>query len=127
MTILLIEPDITLANIYIQAFSRNRIKVLHSRGAQDAIKLADHEKPDLVIMELQLAAHSGSAFLYEFRSYADWLNVPIIVNTLIPPDKLKVYEKSLRELGVQAWLYKPQTSLEKMISVALSYVGANTI
>lgn len=116
MRILLIEPDVVLAKVYCQAFARLRHQVTHVRGAQSAICAADIDRPDIVVLELQLAAHSGPAFLYEFRSYGDWVNIPIIVHSLIPPDTLQVYEHSLKELGVVDTLYKPRTSLRQLVS-----------
>jgi response regulator RpfG family c-di-GMP phosphodiesterase len=76
---------------------------------------ADYKTPDVVVLEMQLAAHSGSAFLYEFRTYSDWIDIPIIVHTLVPPDTTQVYEQSLKSLGVTDILYKPQTSLRKLL------------
>jgi len=36
---------------------------------------------------------------------------------LVPPDTLRVYERSFAELGVVAQLYKPQTSLRQLLAV----------
>ena len=68
-------------------------------------------------MELQLVAHSGVEFLYEFRSYSDWKNIPVIINTHVPPSEFAGSRDLLRrELGVQAYLYKPHTTLKKLLS-----------
>ncbi len=115
MRILLIEPDIGLAKIYIQALQRARHVVDWTQGADNAIHRADQQKPDIVILELQLAGHSGVAFLQEFRSYADWAEVPVVLHTMVPPVQLRAFQKSLQEMGVCAQLYKPQTSLEQLV------------
>ena len=117
MRILLVEPDTVLADIYSKACTRAGHIVTHVRGAQQAITASDDNRPDVVVLELQLAAHSGSAFLYEFRTYEDWLKIPIVLHTLVPPDTLRVYERSFAELGVVAQLYKPQTSLRQLLAV----------
>ena len=121
MHVLLIEPDIVLAAIYTDTFKRAGYRVTHVRGAQAAVCIADSRRPDVVVLEMQLAAHSGAAFLYEFRSYQDWSSVPIIMHTLVHPDTVRVYEKSLKELGVVAALYKPQTSLGELLATVRSY------
>lgn len=115
MNVLIVEPDIILAKLYIQAFERKGHSVSCARNAQSAISAADVKCPDVVVLELQLAAHSGAAFLYEFRSYTDWLQIPIVVHTLTPPDSLQVFEKTFEELGVAAQLYKPATSLRQLV------------
>lgn len=116
MHVLLIEPDVVLAKTYIAACKRAGWSVTHVRGAQQAISAADALKPDVVVLELQLAGHSGSAFLYEFRTYTDWLAIPVILHTLTPPDTLKVYDRAFDELGVSAKLYKPHTSLRQLLA-----------
>lgn len=116
MHILLIEPDVILSKIYIQAIERAGHIVSYARGAQSAIMAADAKRPDVVVLEMQLAEHSGAAFLYEFRSYRDWMHIPIIIHTLIPPDSLLIFEQTFKEMDVSAKLYKPQTSLRRLIS-----------
>lgn len=114
--ILLIEPDRLLAKTYIEALKTDGhiIKVCHS--AQSAIMCADEIKPDIVVMELQLVSHGGIEFLYEFRTYIDWQCVPVIILTNVPPIEFADSQQLLRnELNVETYLYKPQTSLKKLL------------
>lgn len=117
MHILLIEPDTILSQIYTKAFERAGHTVAATTNAQTAIYAADMQTPDVVVLELQLAQHSGAAFLYEFRTYSDWLKTPIIIHTMLPATKLQSFRQCLGELGVETWLYKPRTSLQKLVSV----------
>lgn len=114
--ILLIEPDRILADIYYQILRRAGHKVTVCSSAQAAIMTADQAKPDIVILELQLVGHSGIEFLYEFHSYADWQNIPIIIHTNVPPSEFAGSRHLLmNELGVKTYLYKPQTNLQKLL------------
>lgn len=122
MHILLIEPDTILAQIYIQALEGAGYSVSYVMGADAAIHTADRKKPDIVILEMQLAGHSGVAFLQEFRSYADWLQIPIIIHTVIPLLELQRFSQALTEMGVVEQLYKPQTTLKQLINAAGSNV-----
>lgn len=112
MHILLIEPDVVLAHLYIQALEAEGNTVSFVRSAESAIHIADRKKPDVVILELQLTQHSGVAFLQEFRSYTDWLHIPVIIHTHIPPQQLEPFKKALQEMRITAQLYKPQTTLQ---------------
>jgi DNA-binding response OmpR family regulator len=86
-------------------------------SAQAAIMAADAETPELVVLEIQLVGHSGIEFLYEFRSYADWQDVPVIIQTQVPQSEFTDSWELLRsELGVQDYLYKPRTSLEQLLA-----------
>jgi DNA-binding response OmpR family regulator len=115
--ILLIEPDRRLAETYAKTLVAAGHKVTARTGAQSAITAADGAKPDLVILELQLIEHSGVEFLYEFRSYPEWQNIPVIIQTVVPPGEFADNWQLLkRELGVKAYLYKPQASLGQLLA-----------
>jgi DNA-binding response OmpR family regulator len=116
MHILLIEPDHVLADTYRQALQDNGHQITTVPTAQAAISAADAQKPDLVILELQLVEHSGIEFLYEFRSYPDWQGIPVIVHSLVPPGEFSASQAILHdELGVTAYLYKPHASLRQLL------------
>lgn len=114
MKILLLEPNRMLAQQYIRYLEKEGFEVTWCENAQDGIATADELHPDLVIVELLLAGHSGIEFLYEYRSYADWLNIPVIILSGINQSSSGVASITLKELGVAAYLYKPETSLDKI-------------
>lgn len=115
--ILLIEPDRVLAESYVQALIHAGHEVQAAGGAQAAVMSADAILPDLVILELQLVEHSGIEFLYEFRSYADWQQVPVIIHSQVPQAEFADSGQLLQdELGVKTYLYKPRTSLEELLT-----------
>jgi len=113
--ILLIEPDRVLARTYGSALERAGHKVQAATTAQSALQLADEVCPEVVLLELQLVAHGGVEFLYEFRSYADWQSIPIAIVSNVPPAEFNQSVGVLRErLGVVAYCYKPQTNLQHL-------------
>ena len=67
--------------------------------------------PDVVVLELQLPGHNGVEFLYEFRSYPEWLHVPVVLHTFVPPAELTRAVTLEAELGVRKMLYKPAATL----------------
>ncbi|HEY4963997.1 MAG TPA: response regulator [Candidatus Saccharimonadales bacterium] len=115
-SVLLIEPDKVLARTYKEALEEGDFKVEVVGGAQAAINSADHAQPDIVVVELQLAGHSGFEFLYEFRSYQEWQNIPVLILSAVPSQEFADnWALIQRELGVVDYLYKPTTSLKKLI------------
>ena len=123
--ILLIEPDRQIARIYHDILTKHGHVVRICATAQGGVYCADEFRPDLVLLELQLVAHSGIEFLYEFRSYPDWSDVPVVVHTQVPAGEFAGSWKLLREqLGVVQYLYKPLTSLKKLVSTVQDYVPA---
>lgn len=116
MKIILLEPDKVLADTYRQALMQAGHRVVMCASAQAAIFAADELKPDLVIMELQLTGHSGIEFLYEFRSYDDWTEVPVIILSNVPAGEFSDCWDLLRDqLNVHHYHYKPLTSLRSLL------------
>lgn len=116
MRILLIEPDSALAPIYISLLQTEGCTVDWAQTAQQATYKADENTPDMVILEIQLTQHSGIAFLHEFRSYAEWVDIPVVLHTVVPSQQLRLFEQSLKEMGIAQVLYKPQTSLRQLLT-----------
>ena len=120
--ILLLEPNTLLAKTYTQALEHAGHTVAHVTGAQAAIDAADKKTPGLVISELHLPGHSGLEFLHEFRSYAEWLKVPVVLNTVLTTSQIAPAIDALQhDLGVREILYKPRTSLQDMVRAAREY------
>jgi DNA-binding response OmpR family regulator len=114
--VLLIEPDRLLAGTYAEALTVAGHKVVACAGAQAAILAADQKRPDAIILELQLIEHSGLEFLYELRSYPEWQNIPVIIQSGVPPTEFSDGGSLLEsELNVKTYLYKPRTSLRQLL------------
>jgi len=121
--ILLIEPNTLLAQTYTEALQHAGHSVAHVNGAQTAVDAADMQAPDMVIIELQLPIHGGIEFLHEFRSYAEWSAIPVILNTTLTASQIAPVLDALHgDLGVREILYKPRTSLQDLVRVAREYV-----
>lgn len=111
--LLIVEPDRQLAET-LQKFFENEYDVFVCHDAQSAISVSDTNKPDAVVLELAMAEHNGIAFLQEFRSYGDWLEVPVIIYSHIPRDDAGLSDAEWSKLGVVNYLYKPTFSLDKL-------------
>lgn len=120
--VLLIEPDRKLAKIYMAALKIAGFSVQTCATAQTAIFCADETKPDVVVAELQLVGHSGIEFLYEFRSYKDWQNIPVVITSHVPARDLSGSWEVLRdELGVATHIYKPQMKLKELVAAVQGF------
>lgn len=113
--ILLIEPDWVLSKIYQQALEQAGHVVVTANSAQQAIDVADKNSPELVIVELQLGVHNGIEFMYEFRTYSEWLYTPVIINSLVPPTEFQDNYVLDHELRIYTYLYKPQATLQQLL------------
>jgi len=113
--ILLIEPDSILAANIQDYFAKAGHEIIVHNDLQQAVVAADKIKPSAVIMELQLAGRSGIEFLYEFRSYPDWQDLPVILHTIVEDNQLAAYGRVLQDLNISQILYKPETGLKLLL------------
>lgn len=117
--VLLIEPDRLLAaNIrkYLEGTLHHSVQ--WRSDAQASINSSEEFPPDVVVLEMQLGMHSGVEFLYEFRSYADWQHVPIVVLSSVPEAEFGSSTIFWKELEIVAYYYKPDTTL-KLVGEAI--------
>lgn len=115
MSILIIEPDRILARQYQKAFEAADFSVQLCSDAQTAITKIDKQPPEAVVLEVQLSAHSGIEFLHEFRSYEDWLHIPVFIYSCVPEYALGSNQKTWTSFGVKRYFYKPQTTLSQLV------------
>jgi DNA-binding response OmpR family regulator len=118
--ILIIEPLEDLAKVLARAFNQSGISSAIATTAQEGIRLADKKTPKMVIMELIISNHNGLEFIHEFRSYPEWLRVPIIIYSHLAPSELDLSEKIKQEMGIAGHFYKPTTSLSELVTAVES-------
>jgi DNA-binding response OmpR family regulator len=123
--ILMLEPDAILARTYRELFELAGYEVRRSVSAQDAVFLIDEKTPDVILVELQLVAHSGIEFLYELRSYSEWQHIPVLVHSCIPPIEFEDSMQLLKNLlHVRSYLYKPHTTLQTLLREVREAIAA---
>ncbi|HET9173723.1 MAG TPA: response regulator [Candidatus Saccharimonadales bacterium] len=126
MNILLVEPDKSLAHVYRRAFEHASHSVAVAHSAQAAIFSADEVTPNVVVLELQLVAHSGLEFLYEFRSYPEWQTIPVVILSHVPVGEFAGSWHMLHNLlGVAAYHYKPLTTLHTLLRTVSQFATVN--
>jgi DNA-binding response OmpR family regulator len=114
--ILLIEPAEDMGKLLKSVLSECGHKVNWHKDAQAAVHAADKLKPDAVVLELAIPGHNGVEFLHEFRSYTEWMDIPVIVHSQIAPDRSRSGRRLMSSLGIYQHLYKPTTRLKELVS-----------
>lgn len=112
MNILLVEPDQLIANNISRLLTKHGHAVTWSPSAQAALHIADKQRPDVLILEPQLALHGGIEFMHEFRSYPEWERVPVILFSSLPATD----ESTWQRLGIDRFLYKSTDDLHQLVA-----------
>ncbi len=117
MDILLVEPDIVLLKSYKSQLETHGLTVFVATDAGSAIEQIDDNQPQLVVLEMQLAGHSGVEFLHEFRSYEDWANIPVVVYSSVPEYVFGLDRAMWTKFGISRYLNKSKTSLTDLAGI----------
>ena len=121
--ILLLEPDRIAAVCLSRELAKHNFNCYVASTAHGAIKLADDHRIDAVISELSLPGHSGSEFLYEFRTYPDWSATPIIIFSSIKVAEKIACSKDWELLCIAQTMYKPEKSLQDVVLALQDAIG----
>ncbi len=109
--VLLLESNVQLAKQVVAAL-QGSYEVGVARNAQTAIIAADRARPDVVISELHVLDASISGFLHEFRSYAEWRTIPVVLYTFALHIPAPIKQLLMERFQVAAILHKSHVSAE---------------
>lgn len=115
MRILLLESDRSYAMTVKEALEADGHVIVWHSTADGALGELDNLKVGAIIAEIQVAKHNGIEFLYEIRSYPDLATIPVIILSIIPEVDMPISDSAREQLGITQYLYKPSTSLRKVI------------
>ncbi len=100
--ILIVEDTMTSSRFFDAALSRTNANLLWAEDADEAIKIFDEEKVDLILLDLNLLTTSGFDVLKYIRKKDK--NIPIIVQTAYI---LSGEEEMSFKLGASDFIAKP--------------------
>jgi len=101
--ILLVEDEIVMAKMYQERFQKAGFDVEIALTAEEGLKKAKQENPDLVVLDILLPRADGIEFLQKLREDKDLKNTTVVAlsNYDVPETKKKAWD-----LGVKAYLMK---------------------
>ena len=79
--ILIVEDDLDLVETYTDLLEAKQFKVMSVPRASDAIQLITRNKPDVIILDLNLPGESGTVVVNFVRGYRPIADTKIIVAT----------------------------------------------
>lgn len=104
ITILLVDDDKFNVEIFSHYLEMEEYRVLFAYNGKDAIKLCTQEKPDLIIMDIQMPGMNGLEVIRRIRVLPDFTAVPIIALTALVMDGDR---ENCLEAGADMYLSKP--------------------
>ena len=113
--ILLVEDEKILVEMYKDKFSEAGFDVYSAFEAEEGLRLAKKEKPDLVVLDILLPKGNGIFFLQQLRKDPSTSSVSVIAFSNFDDPETK---KRALKLGAKAYLiktdYTPEAIIEKI-------------
>ena len=111
-TILLIEPDAFLADIYEKNLTMNGFKVVTAKTGEKGLFLAGSKEPVLILLEVALGKENGFEILARIKNDKKIKKIPVIIITKL--GQKKDVEKGLM-LGAADYLIKIHFSPSEIV------------
>lgn len=119
-TILLVEDDSLLRNMYTQALVSHGYKILKASDGQEALDLFNKEKIDLIITDLMMPRMSGVEFLQEVRKTPQGQTIPAIAWSNLTFEEEKTQALSA---GANEYIVKDSLPVEQIVDVIKKYLS----
>lgn len=110
--ILIIEDDQTYATVYNLKLAKEGFRVEFASNGEEALRILEKGKPDLIILDLILPIMDGFEVLKRIRSNPDWKDIKVIVLSVLGQEEDK---KRVQELGIVDYFVKSEISINEVI------------
>ncbi|MDO8524063.1 MAG: response regulator [bacterium] len=112
-SILLIEDDPFLIDIYSQKFKKSGFDIRVADNAVKAFQLLEEKIPEIILLDIVLPQTDGWSILKKIRANKDWSNCQVIVFSNL--GQKEEVEKGLA-LGANKYLIKSQHTPSEIVS-----------
>jgi two-component system, cell cycle response regulator DivK len=101
-SVLIIDDDALNLKLFAMTLAGRGYRVLLAMDARRGLDLAGSERPDLIMMDIQLPDMSGLEATRLLKQDADTSGIPVLITTAFLVDS-----EALRQSGCNAYLPKP--------------------
>jgi chemosensory pili system protein ChpA (sensor histidine kinase/response regulator) len=101
---MVVDDSITVRRVTERFLQRNGMRVVTAKDGLDAISVLSDNKPDVILLDIEMPRMDGYEFASHVRNDARIANIPIIMITSRVGDK---HRARAIELGVNDYLGKP--------------------
>lgn len=118
--VLIVEDNELNMKLFHDLLEASGMTILMTRNGTDALEVAKREKPDLIVMDIQLPEMSGLEVTETLKSDPELAAIPVIAVTAFA---MKGDEERIRAAGCEAYLSKP-ISIDRFISTVKAFLPA---
>jgi len=114
--LLIVDDEVDIREFAKRFFVKRDIDVFTASGGREALKIIDEDKPDLVLLDIQMEEITGIEVLKELRANSNEVKVIMVTGNEDP-----AVIKEANSLGVISYVHKPLVleELEKIVLAEL--------
>jgi len=117
--ILIVEDEKILAEMYRNKFIEAGFEVSSTFEAEEGLKLAKKEKPDLIVLDILLPRENGVYFLTELKNDLEISSIPVVVFSNFDDPETK---RTALRLGVKDYLIKTNYTPKEIVAKIKNYL-----
>ena len=118
-TVLIVEDNELNMKLFHDLLEAHGYRTLQSRNGFDAMEIARADRPDLILMDIQLPEVSGLEVTKWLKEDDELKSIPVIAVTAFA---MKGDEERIRQGGCEAYISKP-ISVGKFLETVRTYLG----
>jgi two-component system cell cycle response regulator DivK len=103
-TILIVEDNELNMKLFNDVLQAHGYKTIQTRDGMDALRLTKENRPDLILMDIQLPEVSGLEVTKWIKADKEIRDIPVIAVTAFA---MKGDEEKIRQGGCEAYIAKP--------------------
>jgi two-component system, cell cycle response regulator DivK len=121
--VLIVEDNDLNMKLFRDLLEAHGYRTLHTRDGINVLPLARQEKPDLILMDIQLPEVSGIEITKWLKNDAELRSIPVVAVTAFA---MKGDEEKIRAGGCEDYLSKPIV-IDRFISMVKKYLDPEAV
>jgi two-component system cell cycle response regulator DivK len=118
-TVLVVEDNELNMKLFHDLLDAHGYRTLQTRSGMEALKIAREQKPDLILMDIQLPEVSGLEVTKWLKDDETLRDIPVVAVTAFA---MKGDEERIRQGGCEAYISKP-ISIATFLDTVRRYLG----
>ena len=118
-TVLVVEDNELNMKLFHDLLDAHGYRTLQTRNGMEALKIAREQKPDLILMDIQLPEVSGLEVTKWLKDDETLRDIPVVAVTAFA---MKGDEERIRQGGCEAYISKP-ISIATFLDTVRRYLG----
>jgi CheY-like chemotaxis protein len=102
--ILIVEDDLNSAKLLRDVLTFRGYSIIEATNGKDGIAMIKAEKPDLILMDVQMPVMDGISVIKSLKADSDFSTTPVL---FVTADVMKSTNETLRGIGANDVIAKP--------------------